>query len=183
MDVHSSSLLSSTAPAPDQLAEERSALSQVYSDTLSSDPESSPQPLPSPQVTSQDATDVTDETILITQIVDNLKVMTKMRGEELNNHSKLEHRQLITWPQNGCRMIKLIEENEVKIEECMKQYDLVRNLSGFTDASFDVFPQSFGTLVMPPRHLRNSWVERKQGVVCDPFGMLGGTKEEILMNT
>ena len=73
MDVHSSSLLSSTAPAPDQLAEERSALSQVYSDTLSSDPESSPQPLPSPQVTSQDATDVTDESILIGQIVDNLK--------------------------------------------------------------------------------------------------------------
>ena len=73
MDVHSSSLLSSTAPAPDQLAEERSALSQVYSDTLSSDQESSPQPLPSPQVTSQDATDVTDESILIGQIVDNLK--------------------------------------------------------------------------------------------------------------
>ena len=73
MDVHSSSLLSSTAPAPDQLAEERSALSQVYSDTLSSDPESSPQPLPSPQVTSQDATDVTDESILIGQIVDSLK--------------------------------------------------------------------------------------------------------------
>ena len=73
MDVHSSFLLSSNAPAPDQLAEERSALSQVYSDTRSSDPESSPQPLPSSQVTSQDATDVTDETILITQIVDNLK--------------------------------------------------------------------------------------------------------------
>ena len=73
MDVHSSSLLSPNAPAPDQLAEERSALSQPYSDTRSSDPESSPQPLPSPQVTSQDATDVTDETILITQIVDNLK--------------------------------------------------------------------------------------------------------------
>ena len=72
MDVHSS-LLSPNAPAPDQLAEERSALSQPYSDTRSSDPESSPQPLPSPQVTSQDATDVTDETILITQIVDNLK--------------------------------------------------------------------------------------------------------------
>ena len=74
MDVHSSSLLSSTAPAPDQLAEERSALSQVYSDTLSSDPESSPQPLPSPHQTSQDATDEsTVESILIAQIVDNLK--------------------------------------------------------------------------------------------------------------
>ena len=73
MDVHSSSLLSPNAPAPDQLAEEQSALSQVYSDTRSSDPESSPQPLPSPQVTSQDATDVTDEAILITQIVDSLK--------------------------------------------------------------------------------------------------------------
>ena len=73
MDVHSSSLLSPNAPAPDQLAEERSALSQPYSDTRSSDPESSPQPLRSPQVTSQDAIDVTDETILITQIVDNLK--------------------------------------------------------------------------------------------------------------
>ena len=52
MDVHSSSLLSPNAPAPDQLAEERSALSQVYSDTRSSDPESSPQPLPSPHGTS-----------------------------------------------------------------------------------------------------------------------------------
>ena len=105
MDVHSSSLLSPNAPAPDQLAEEQSALSQVYSDTRSSDPESSPQPLPSPQVTSQDATDVTDETILITQIVDNLKVMTKMRGDELNGKSGLEHRQLITWQQNGCMVI------------------------------------------------------------------------------
>ena len=76
MDVHSSSLLSPNAPAPDQLAEERSALSQPYSDTRSCDPESSPQPLPCPQVKSQDATDVTDETILITQIVDNLKNLT-----------------------------------------------------------------------------------------------------------
>ena len=73
MDVHSSSLLSPNAPAPDQLAEEHSALSHVYSDVRSNAHESSPQPLPSPQVTSQDATDVTDETILITQIVDNLK--------------------------------------------------------------------------------------------------------------
>ena len=73
MDVHSSSLLSSNAPAPDQLAEEHSALSHVYSDVRSNTPESSPQPLPSPQVTSQDATDVTDEAILITQIVDSLK--------------------------------------------------------------------------------------------------------------
>ena len=73
MDVHSSSLLSPNAPAPDQLAEERSALSQVYSDTRSSDPESSPQPFASPHQTSQDATDVTDETILIGQIVANLK--------------------------------------------------------------------------------------------------------------
>ena len=73
MDVHSSSLLSPNAPAPDQLAEERSAHSQVYSDTRSSDPESSPQPLASPQQESQDATNVTDESILISQIVDNLK--------------------------------------------------------------------------------------------------------------
>ena len=74
MDVHSSSLLSSTAPAPDQLAEERSALSQVYSDTRSSDPESSPQPLPSPHGTSQDATnEPTVESTLIAQIVDDLK--------------------------------------------------------------------------------------------------------------
>ena len=73
MDVHSSSLLSPNAPAPDQLAEERSALSQVYSDTRSSDPESSPQPFASPHQSSQDVTDVTDESILIEQIVTNLK--------------------------------------------------------------------------------------------------------------
>ena len=73
MDVHSSSLLSPNAPAPDQLAEERSALSQVYSDTRSSDPESSPQPFASPHQASQDVTDVTDESILIEQIVTNLK--------------------------------------------------------------------------------------------------------------
>ena len=74
MDVHSSSLLSPIAPAPDKLAEERSALSQVYSDTRSNDSElSSLQPLRSPQHESQDATLVTDESILITQIVDNLK--------------------------------------------------------------------------------------------------------------
>ena len=76
MDVHSSSLLSPNAPAPDQLAEEHSALSHVYSDVRSNAHESSPQPLRSPQVTSQDATDVTDETILITQIVDSLKNLT-----------------------------------------------------------------------------------------------------------
>ena len=76
MDVHSSSLLSPNAPAPDQLAEERSAHSQVYSDTRSSDPESSPQPLASPQQKSQDATNVTDESILISQIVDDLKNLT-----------------------------------------------------------------------------------------------------------
>ena len=182
MDVHSSSLLSPNAPAPDQLAEECSAHSQVYSDTRSSDPESSPQAVPCPQQTSQDATNVTDESILIQQTVDNLKVMTKMRGEELNGNSGLEHRQLITWQQNGCMVIKMFEENADKLAESMVEYDLVRNLSRFTDASFEVFPQSFGTLVMPPRHLRNSWVERKQGVVCDPFGMLGGTKEGIIMN-
>ena len=74
MDVHSSSLLSPNAPAPDQLAEERSARSQVYSDTRSSDPESSPQPLPSPHGTSQDATEEpTVESTLIAQIVDDLK--------------------------------------------------------------------------------------------------------------
>ena len=87
MDVHSSSLLSPNAPAPDQLAEEQSALSQVYSDTRSSDPESSPQPLPSPQVTSQDATDVTDEAILITQIVDNLKNLRDFSGRIGSNRS------------------------------------------------------------------------------------------------
>ena len=76
MDVQSSSLLSPIAPAPDLLAEERSALSHVYSDTRSSDPESSSQPLPSPHGTSQDATDVADESILIAQIVDNLKNLT-----------------------------------------------------------------------------------------------------------
>ena len=99
MDVHSSSLLSSTAPAPDQLAEERSALSQVYSDTLSSDPESSPQPLPSPQVTSQDATDVTDESILIGQIVDNLKnlqgdrdVVYRLQKSEFERSRRLQVR-------------------------------------------------------------------------------------------
>ena len=73
MDVHSSSLLSPIAPAPDLLAEERSALSHVYSDTRSNDPElSSSQPLRSSQIESQDATLVTDESILISQIVDNL---------------------------------------------------------------------------------------------------------------
>ena len=76
MDAHSSSLLSPNAPAPDQLAEERSAHSQVYSDTRSSDPESSPQPLASPPQNSQDATNVTDESVLISQIVDNLKNRT-----------------------------------------------------------------------------------------------------------
>ena len=74
MDVHSSSLLSPNAPAPDQLAEEHSALSHVYSDTRSSDPESSPQPFASPHQESQDAThEPSVESILITQIVDNLK--------------------------------------------------------------------------------------------------------------
>ena len=74
MDVHSSSLLSPIAPAPDVLAEERSAMSQAYSDTRSVDPlPSSLQPLRGPQIESQDATLVSDESILITQIVDNLK--------------------------------------------------------------------------------------------------------------
>ena len=73
MDVHSSSLLSPNAPAPDQLAEEHSALSHVYSDVRSNAHEGSSQPLRSPHESSQDATDVTDEAILITQIVDNLK--------------------------------------------------------------------------------------------------------------
>ena len=74
MDVHSSSLLSPNAPAPDQLAEEHSALSHVYSDVRSNTPESSPQPLPSPHGTSQDATEEpTVESTLIAQIVDDLK--------------------------------------------------------------------------------------------------------------
>ena len=74
MDAHSSSLLSPIAPAPDVLAEERSAMSQAYSDTRSVDPlPSSLQPLRGPQIESQDATLVSDESILITQIVDNLK--------------------------------------------------------------------------------------------------------------
>ena len=76
MDVHSSSLLSSNAPAPDQLAEEHSALSHVYSDVRSNTPESSPQPLPCPLGTSQDATDEpTVESTLIAQIVDDLKIL------------------------------------------------------------------------------------------------------------
>ena len=77
MDVHSSSLLSSNAPAPDQLAEEHSALSHVYSDVRSNTPpESSPQPLPSPHGTSQDATiEPTVESTLITQIVDDLNIL------------------------------------------------------------------------------------------------------------
>ena len=178
MDVHSSSLLSSNAPAPDQLAEEHSALSHVYSDVRSNTPESSPQPLPSPYGTSQDATEEPSvESTLIEQIVSDMKVMIKIRGEELdglNSSTGLESRQLTTWKQNAQMMTKLIEENMNKIEESMVEYDLVRNLSGFTDADFSSVPQSFGTLVMPPRHVRNSWVERKQGVVCDPFGMLGG---------
>ena len=62
MDVHSSSLLSPIAPAPDVLAEERSAMSQAYSDTRSIDPlPSSLQPLRGPQIESQDATLVSDE--------------------------------------------------------------------------------------------------------------------------
>ena len=82
MDVHSSSLLSPIAPAPNELAEERSALSHVYSDTHSNDPDlvvrvnpdpSSLQPLCSSQVASQDTTLITDESILIEQIVDDLK--------------------------------------------------------------------------------------------------------------
>ena len=82
MDAHSSSLLSPIAPAPDKLAEERSALSQVYSDTHSSDPDlvsevnpdpSSLQPLGSSQFASQDTTPITDESILIAKIVDDLK--------------------------------------------------------------------------------------------------------------
>ena len=118
MDVHSSSLLSSNAPAPDQLAEEHSALSHVYSDVRSNTPpESSPQPLPSPHGTSQDATnEPTVESTLIAQIVDDLKVMTKIRGEELNGSTGLESRQLVTWKQNAQMMTKLIEENMDKIE-------------------------------------------------------------------
>ena len=79
MDAHSSSLLSPIAPAPDKLAEERSALSQVYSDSHSVDPDlvnpdpSSLQPLRSPHVNSQDTTPITDESILIAKIVDDLK--------------------------------------------------------------------------------------------------------------
>ena len=74
MDAHSSSLLSPIAPAPDKLAEERSALSQVYSDSHSVDPDpSSLQPLRSPHVDSQDTTPITNESILIAKIVDDLK--------------------------------------------------------------------------------------------------------------
>ena len=82
MDAHSSSLLSPIAPAPDKLAEERSALSQVYSDSHSVDPDlvnhvnpdpSSLQPLRSSHVDNQDTTSITDESILITKIVDDLK--------------------------------------------------------------------------------------------------------------
>ena len=77
MDVHSSSLLSPNAPAPDQLAEEQSALSHVYSDVRSNAPEGSSQPLRSPQESSQDATiEPTVESTLIAQIVDDLKNLT-----------------------------------------------------------------------------------------------------------
>ena len=86
MDVHSSSLLSPIAPAPNELAEERSALSQVYSDTRSVDPDlvshvepdqSSLQPLCSPRNASQDTTPISDESILIGQIVDDLKNLSR----------------------------------------------------------------------------------------------------------
>ena len=107
MDVHSSSLLSPNAPAPDQLAEEQSALSHVYSDVRSNAPEGSSQPLRSPQESSQDATiEPTVESTLIAQIVDNLKVMIKIRGEEINGIGSpgLELRQLVTWQQNAQMM-------------------------------------------------------------------------------
>ena len=88
MDALSSSLLSPNATAPDKLAEERSALSQVYSDTHSMDPDlvdlpksdpSSLQPLASPQVASQDTTPISNESILIAQIVDDLKIFRALQ--------------------------------------------------------------------------------------------------------
>ncbi len=113
MDVHSSSLLSPNAPAPDQLAEERSALSQVYSDTRSSDPESSPQPLPSPHQTSQDATDVTDESILIAQIVDNLK---NLRDFGIFREKMLKFwRNVITIREFWTTCLKISEHLKVKL--------------------------------------------------------------------
>ena len=109
MDVHSSSLLSPIAPAPNELAEERSALSQVYSDSHSIDPDlvsqvnpdpSSLQPLRSPHTDTQDTTPITDESILIAKIVDDLKVMIQMRAKELDAYKDpgdITHRQIITW--------------------------------------------------------------------------------------
>ena len=92
MDVHSSSLLSSNAPAPDQLAEEHSALSHVYSDVRSNTPESSPQPLPCSLGTSQDATDEpTVESTLIAQIVDDLKIL---------RFHEISQRKLMTFSEN-----------------------------------------------------------------------------------
>ena len=85
MDAHSSSLLSPNAPSPDKLAEERSALSHVYSDSHSVDPEqiehgnsdpSSLQPLRSPHDSSQGIDSITDESILIETIIEDLKNLT-----------------------------------------------------------------------------------------------------------
>ena len=81
MDAHSSSLLS-PAPAPNALAEERSALSQQYSDTVSNDPDlikrddsdpSSLQPLRSSPNVSQDSHSITDEAVLLGTLVADLK--------------------------------------------------------------------------------------------------------------
>ena len=104
MDALSSSLLSPIAPAPDVLAEERSALSHVYSDSRSNDPEpSSLQPLRSSQIESQDATLVTDESILIAQIVDNLKIL-KFR--------EISQRKLLKFSENCFRnVIKKVRKN------------------------------------------------------------------------
>ena len=81
MDVHSSSLLS-PAPAPIELVEERSALSQQYSETVSNVPDlnkrtdsgqSSLRPLGQSADISQECHSITDEAVLLGTLVTDLK--------------------------------------------------------------------------------------------------------------
>ena len=83
MDALSSSLLS-PAIAPIALAEERSALSQQYSDTISNDPDlskhvvadqSSLQPCASPIVDTQEGHSLTEESSYIESLVTDLKYL------------------------------------------------------------------------------------------------------------
>ena len=82
MDAHSSSLLSPDR-APTELADERSALSQQYSDTVSNVQDqskrqhsdgSSLRPLRSPAETSQEGqSELTDEVVLLESLLTDLK--------------------------------------------------------------------------------------------------------------